>query len=153
MRFEPESKHGANNGLNIARDHMETIKAKFPWISYGDLWTLAGIASIAELGGPMVRSSASRLRPASSALILTPFVALLGSLATWKNCAYHSILLFRTDALTDLHDLAPQDGYDYHATPDGRLPDATQQQDHLRKIFYRMGFVSSTVRIPRLTVC
>lgn len=25
-------------------------------------------------------------------------------------------------------------------TPDGRLPDAAQAQDHLRKIFYRMGF-------------
>lgn len=25
-------------------------------------------------------------------------------------------------------------------TPDGRLPDATQGQDHLRRIFYRMGF-------------
>lgn len=36
--------------------------------------------------------------------------------------------------------MTPQDGYDYHATPDGRLPDATQQHDHLRKIFYRMGF-------------
>lgn len=64
MRFEPESKHGANNGLNIARDHMEKIKAKFPWISYGDLWTLAGIASVAELGGPVVRFSASRVTSA-----------------------------------------------------------------------------------------
>jgi cytochrome c peroxidase len=25
-------------------------------------------------------------------------------------------------------------------TPDGRLPDAAQAQDHLRNIFYRMGF-------------
>ena len=25
-------------------------------------------------------------------------------------------------------------------TPDGRLPDASQAQDHLRNIFYRMGF-------------
>jgi cytochrome c peroxidase len=24
--------------------------------------------------------------------------------------------------------------------PEGRLPDATQGSDHLRKIFYRMGF-------------
>jgi cytochrome c peroxidase len=25
-------------------------------------------------------------------------------------------------------------------TPDGRLPDATKKQDHIRNIFYRMGF-------------
>lgn len=46
MRFEPESLHGANNGLNIARDLLEKVKAEFPWISYGDLWTLAGVCAI-----------------------------------------------------------------------------------------------------------
>ena len=46
MRFEPESIHGANVGLNIARDLMEKVKREFPWISYGDLWTLAGVAAI-----------------------------------------------------------------------------------------------------------
>jgi len=46
MRFEPESQHGANAGLNVARDLMEKVKQEFPWISYGDLWTLAGVAAI-----------------------------------------------------------------------------------------------------------
>ena len=46
MRFEPESLHGANAGLNVARDILEKIKQEFPWISYGDLWTLAGVAAI-----------------------------------------------------------------------------------------------------------
>jgi len=46
MRFEPESLHGANNGLNIARGLMEEIKKEFDWISYGDLWTLAGVAAV-----------------------------------------------------------------------------------------------------------
>ena len=46
MRFEPESLHAANNGLNIARDLMEKVKQEFPWISYGDLWTLAGVCAI-----------------------------------------------------------------------------------------------------------
>ncbi len=54
MRFEPEAKHGANNGLNIARDLLEPIKQEFPWISYGDLWTLAGVAAVQELGGPKI---------------------------------------------------------------------------------------------------
>ena len=46
MRFEPEALHGANAGLNIARDLMEKVKQEFPWISYGDLWTLGGVAAI-----------------------------------------------------------------------------------------------------------
>lgn len=54
MRFAPESGHGANAGLNIARDLMEGIKKEFPWISYGDLWTLGGVAAIQELGGPHI---------------------------------------------------------------------------------------------------
>lgn len=46
MRFEPESLHGANAGLNVARNLMEKIKEEFPWISYGDLWTLGGVCAI-----------------------------------------------------------------------------------------------------------
>lgn len=46
MRFEPESVHEANNGLHIARGLMEQIKKDFEWISYGDLWTLGGVAAI-----------------------------------------------------------------------------------------------------------
>jgi hypothetical protein len=46
MRFEPESLHGANAGLNVARGVMEEIKAQFPWISYGDLWTLGGVVAV-----------------------------------------------------------------------------------------------------------
>jgi cytochrome c peroxidase len=54
MRFEPESLHGANAGLNVARDIMEKIKAQFPWISYGDLWTLGGVAAVQEMAGPKI---------------------------------------------------------------------------------------------------
>ena len=46
MRFEPESKHGANAGLDVARNLMEKVHEEFPWISYGDLWTLAGVAAV-----------------------------------------------------------------------------------------------------------
>ncbi|KAA1471769.1 cytochrome c peroxidase [Dentipellis sp. KUC8613] len=54
MRFAPEALHGANNGLNVARDHMEKIKKEFSWISYGDLWTLGGVAALQEMGGPKI---------------------------------------------------------------------------------------------------
>ncbi|KAH9942420.1 heme peroxidase [Epithele typhae] len=93
MRFDPESKHGANNGLNVARTLLEDVKNEFPWISYGDLWTLAGVAAIQELGGPKIPWRAGRI-----------------------------------------------DGFAVQCTPDGRLPDAAQGADHVRNIFYRMGF-------------
>ncbi|KAK2464341.1 hypothetical protein APHAL10511_003798 [Amanita phalloides] len=93
MRFEPESIHSANNGLHIARDIMEKIKAEFPWISYGDLWTLGGVCAVQEMGGPLIQWRPGRI-----------------------------------------------DGFAVNATPDGRLPDGAQGADHLRNIFYRMGF-------------
>ncbi|KII92632.1 hypothetical protein PLICRDRAFT_37408 [Plicaturopsis crispa FD-325 SS-3] len=93
MRFEPEALHGANAGLNVARGLMEKIKAEFPWISYGDLWTLGGVAAVQELQGPKIAWRPGRV-----------------------------------------------DGFAKDATPDGRLPDAAQGSDHLRNIFYRMGF-------------
>jgi cytochrome c peroxidase len=93
MRFEPEAIHGANVGLNIARELMEKVKQEFPWISYGDLWTLGGVAAIQEMAGPKIPWRPGRI-----------------------------------------------DGFAAQATPDGRLPDATQGADHLRSIFYRMGF-------------
>ncbi|EMD37695.1 class I heme peroxidase [Gelatoporia subvermispora B] len=93
MRFEPEALHGANAGLNVARTLMEKVKKEFPWISYGDLWTLGGVCAIQELGGPKIPWRPGRI-----------------------------------------------DGFQEQCTPDGRLPDATQGAQHLRNIFYRMGF-------------
>ena len=43
MRFKPESEHGANNGLALARKLLEPIKRAHPQLSYADLWTLAGV--------------------------------------------------------------------------------------------------------------
>jgi cytochrome c peroxidase len=49
MRFDPEAKHDANAGLHIARQKLEKIKKQFPGISYGDLWTLAGVVAVQEM--------------------------------------------------------------------------------------------------------
>lgn len=54
MRFDPEVSHGANAGLAVARSLLEPIKKKFPWISYADLYTLAGAVAVEELGGPKI---------------------------------------------------------------------------------------------------
>ncbi|KAJ1851823.1 heme peroxidase [Coemansia sp. RSA 2703] len=93
IRHASEAGHGANNGLEHARNRLEPLKKKYPNISYADLYTLAGVVGVQELGGPTVR---------------------------WRPG--------RTDKT------------EADCTPDGRLPDASQGADHVRNVFYRMGF-------------
>ena len=50
-RFPTEANDGANAGLGLARKVLEPIKAKYPWITYADLWTLAGAVAIESMGG------------------------------------------------------------------------------------------------------
>lgn len=38
IRFDVEQGHGANAGLAKARDWMETIKSKYPDVSYADCY-------------------------------------------------------------------------------------------------------------------
>lgn len=94
MRFNPEGSYGANAGLKFARDFLEPIKQKHPWITYADLWTLASVVAIEEMGGPKIPWRPGRSDYADS-----------------KKTA-----------------------------PDGRLPNAALAHDHIRAIFYRMGF-------------
>ena len=60
MRFDPEASHGANAGLGVARSLLEPIKKKFPWISYADLYTLAGAVAVEEMGGPKIEWAPGR---------------------------------------------------------------------------------------------
>jgi len=94
MRYEAEGGDPANAGLQHARVFLEPVKEKYPDITYADLWTLAGVVAIKEMGGPDIK---------------------------W--------LPGRTDYVDDSK-----------LPPRGRLPDAAQGNDHLRWIFYRMGF-------------
>jgi cytochrome c peroxidase len=94
MRYELEGGDPANAGLQHARVFLEPIKALHPWITYSDLWTLAGVVALEAAGGPKIAWAAGR----------TDYVG------------------------------------DSKVVPNGRLPDATQGSDHLRNIFYRMGF-------------
>lgn len=95
MRFSPEANHGANAGLHVARQKLESVKKQFPEISYADLWTLAGVVAISEMGGPSVPWRPGRSDYAKEAAVFPP---------------------------------------------DGRLPDASKDQKHVRDVFYRMGF-------------
>lgn len=94
MRYEAEGGDPANAGLQHARVFLEPVKAEHPWITYADLWTLAGVVAVKEMGGPDV---------------------------SWKAG--------RTDFVDDSK-----------CPPRGRLPDASLAHDHLRQVFYRMGF-------------
>ncbi|KAF2737353.1 heme peroxidase [Polyplosphaeria fusca] len=93
MRFTPEGSHGANAGLQSARDFLDPIKEQYPWITYSDLWILGGVCAIQEMQGPKIP-----YRPGRSD----------------RDVSF--------------------------CTPDGRLPDASKDQKHVRAIFGRMGF-------------
>ena len=54
MRYEEEGGDPANAGLENARAFLEPIKEKHPWITYADLWTLAGVVAIKEMDGPEI---------------------------------------------------------------------------------------------------
>ncbi|KAK8195465.1 heme peroxidase [Phyllosticta capitalensis] len=94
MRYEAEGGDPANAGLQHARVFLEPIKATHPWITYADLWTLAGVVAVEAMGGPAV---------------------------PWQPG--------RTDYVDDSK-----------LPPPGRLPDGALGADHVRAIFYRMGF-------------
>ncbi|KAF2089306.1 class II peroxidase [Saccharata proteae CBS 121410] len=94
MRYEQEGGDPSNAGLQHARVFLEPIKSKHSWITYADLWTLAGVVAIKEMGGPSI---------------------------AWKPG--------RTDFVDDSK-----------LPPRGRLPDGALGADHVRAVFYRMGF-------------
>ncbi|CAM8935388.1 unnamed protein product [Rhodiola kirilowii] len=54
IRNEEEYSHGANNGLKIALDFCEEVKAKYPKITYADLYQLAGVVAVEVTGGPTI---------------------------------------------------------------------------------------------------
>lgn len=45
-RAQPELGHGHNAGLNIAINLLKPIKAKFPDVSYADLFQMASAAAV-----------------------------------------------------------------------------------------------------------
>lgn len=61
MRFSPEADHGANAGLVVARNLLEPVKQKHPAITYADLWSLAAVVAIEEMGGPTIKWRPGRI--------------------------------------------------------------------------------------------
>jgi cytochrome c peroxidase len=54
IRFKPEINHGGNAGLHLAVEALEKVKKNHPEISYADLYVLAGVTMIEEMGGPEI---------------------------------------------------------------------------------------------------
>ena len=78
----------------MARERLEGVYRAHPGLTYADLYTLAAVVAIEEMGGPQISWRAGR-----------------------------------------------NDHQDGKKSPaDGRLPDAAQGAQHVRDIFYRMGF-------------
>ncbi|KAG5359366.1 putative heme-binding peroxidase [Yarrowia sp. E02] len=55
MRYHLEASDEGNVGLEVARLSLEPVKRKHPWITYADLWILAGIVSIESCNGPTIK--------------------------------------------------------------------------------------------------
>lgn len=54
IRNEKELNHSSNNGLKIAIDLCEPVKARHPKITYADLYQLAGVVAVEVTGGPTI---------------------------------------------------------------------------------------------------
>ena len=61
MRFEQEAADPENAGLMSARAFLEPVKAKFPNISYSDLWILASYVGLEHTGGPIIPFTSGRI--------------------------------------------------------------------------------------------
>ncbi|TDH65662.1 hypothetical protein CCR75_000712 [Bremia lactucae] len=61
IRFPPEIHHGGNAGLDLAIQALETVKKNHPAISYADLYILAGVTMIEEMGGPVIPFRSGRV--------------------------------------------------------------------------------------------
>ncbi|ORX96718.1 heme peroxidase [Basidiobolus meristosporus CBS 931.73] len=54
MRFPEQYSDHANKGLENARNALEPVHEKHPWITYADLYTLGGCVAVEQMGGPHI---------------------------------------------------------------------------------------------------
>ena len=112
MRLDPEKNDPENSGLDKVQELLEPIKEKYPYISYADLWTLAGVVSVETMGGPVIQ---------------------------WKPGRVDKPIMDRSDSGINMPTVNSHSSK--IAVPEnGRLPEAARGADHIRTVFTRMGF-------------
>lgn len=113
MRMKPEIDWGANAGLKVAQSMLEPVKAKFPNLSYSDLWIFAACVAVEEMGGNTVPFNGGRTDKQQKTLS-----SIRGSVCpAWVGATH-------------------KDG----RLPSASMDDPRKTADHLRYIFNRMGF-------------
>eukprot|EP00798_Chlamydomonas_sp_ICE-L_P019266 gene19266-25903_t len=118
IRFKPEINHGCNAGLQNAIDIIEPVKAKFPGVTYSDLFQMASAVAIELAGGPKIPMRYGRKDATAPEQTLALQRATYQDASTPEQCATEGYL--------------PGGG--------GPFDDGSASPgDHLRKIFYRMG--------------
>lgn len=113
MRHKLEAEDPDNLGLATARKMLEPIKAKFPNLSYSDLWVLAAYCAIQHTGGPDIDFRGGR-KDAVQEKAIAP-----GRLPN------------------------PETGVDegvMEVDEEGRVKGWEKSAEHIREVFYRMGF-------------
>lgn len=108
--YDPEINHGANNGLSKAVKYLESFKDDYPLVSWADLIQMASAVSVQHSGGPKIDMRYGR-------------VDVPGPEACPEGCSRGT---------------AGNAGLPDAEAPYGCGADCAAQ--HLRNIFYRMGF-------------
>lgn len=112
IMHKPEIEHGANAGLAGAVEMLKPIKAKYPTISYADIFQMASARGIELAGGPKLDMKYGRIDAAGP-----------------QDCSPEG----------NLPDAEAGPNGKYGGTS-GTVPtEDTSPNGHLRKVFYRMG--------------
>ncbi|KKK14005.1 hypothetical protein P175DRAFT_0503950 [Aspergillus ochraceoroseus IBT 24754] len=106
MRYEAEGGDPANAGLQYGRAFLEPVKENHPWITYSDLWTLAGVVAIEEMGGPKVE-----WKPGRTDLVDDSKVPPRGRLPDAAQGADHLRLIFHRMGFNDQEIVALAGGH------------------------------------------
>lgn len=112
IRFKPEIQHGANAGLANAVELLEPVKAKFPDMSYADIFQMASARSIELAGGPKIDMKYGRVDASGP-----------------EQCSPEG----------NLPDGNPSSEGKYGGAGGTKSTEDTTPNGHLRKVFYRMG--------------
>jgi len=112
MRWQLEANDPENNGLGLARDLLEKIKAKYPNVSYSDLWIFAAYVFLKSSGGPDIPFCSGRKDAGEDKAIapgrlpgaeygVCPGVDALGRVNGWQNNARHVREVFYRQGFND----------------------------------------------------